>query len=216
MIKRAKKPSEYIPLFAKGNETVFQERLESNLIDSAAFGHMKSDDLDAFLTARQQIIKKDFRARVGAVTDVESKLDDDPGDLVDEVEEDLRNLIDKTLSEKESDYWNQFVPQGVRDRVTEKLKQHNGRHPGEVALKRTGFDKLCFCDIMDYHEIITSNANWAVFESRFGRKQETDKHFGNLKEYRNCIKHSRPMNNVIKKQGEASLEWIYSLLKAGM
>ena len=38
--------------------------------------------------------------------------------------------------------------------------------------------------------------------------------FGNLKEYRNCIKHSRPMNNIIKKQGEASLEWIYSILQS--
>ena len=215
LIKRAKKPSEYIPIFAKGNDALFQECLDSNLIDATAFEHMKADNLDAFLATRQQIIKKDFRGRIGAVTDVESKLDDDPGDLVDEVEEDLRNLIDKTLSEKESDYWNQFVPQGVRDRVTEKLKQHNSRHPGEASLKRSGLDKLRFCDIMDYHEIIISNANWAAFEPRFGKKQETDKHFGNLKEYRNCIKHSRPMNNVIKKQGEASLEWIYSLLSVG-
>lgn len=214
LIKRAKKPSEYIPIFANGDEALFRGRLDSNLIDVAVFEHMKTDNLDAFLAARQVLIKKEFRGRIGAATDVESKLDDDPGDLVDEVEEDLRSLIDTTLSEKSLDYWNQFVPQGVRERVTEKLKQHNSRHPGEVALKRSGLDKLRFCDIMDYHEIITNNTNWAAFEPRFGKKQETDKHFGNLKEYRNCIKHSRPMNNVIKKQGEASLEWVYSILRA--
>jgi hypothetical protein len=159
------------------------------------------------------MVKKDFSARIGGTSEVESKLEDDPNDLIDEIEEALRTLIDKTLTQKDADYWDEFIPQGVRERVAEKVKQHNNRHPGESGLKRSGLDRLGFCDIMDYREIITSKANWGLFQEKFGKKQEADKHFGNLKEYRNCIKHARPMNNIIKKQGEASLEWVYSILK---
>jgi predicted RNA-binding protein len=218
LIKKAKKPSEYTPLFIKdsfnGKELLFKECLATNLIDDFAFTQMKDDNLDSFLAARQQIIKKALREKIGGTTDIEHKMEEDPNDLVDEIEEDLRTLIDKILSTKEINYWDKLIPQGVREKVAEKIKQHNGRHPGEASLPRGGFDKLCFCDIMDYHEIITSKINWSSFEEKFGKKQEVDKHFGNLKEYRNCIKHSRPMNNVIKKQGEASFEWIYSLLNA--
>lgn len=219
LIKKAKKPSEYVPLFIAEDfgqkEALFVECLKSHLVDGLAYDALKADDFDAFLSVRQSQIKKSFRERIGGTSELETKLEDDPNDLVDEVEESLRILIDEVLRSKDTDYWDKFIPQGVRERVTEKVKQHNSRHPGEAGLERTGLAKLSFCDIMDYHEIITCKANWESFETRFGKKQETDKHFGNLKEYRNCIKHSRPMNNVIKKQGEASLEWIYSLLSIG-
>jgi predicted RNA-binding protein len=217
LIKRAKKPSEYIPLFIKekfgDNENAFIELLSSHLIDGSAFGIMKEDKIDDFLLARQTTIKRNLRDKIGGGSEVESKIEDDPNSLIDEVEEKTRVLIDETLTKKNQDYWDTLIPQGVRERVAEKITQHNGRHPSEASTDRDGFDKLCFCDIMDYHEIITSRLNWVDFEGKFGKKSEVDKHFGNIKEYRNCIKHSRPMNNVVKKQGEASLEWIYSILK---
>ena len=59
---------------------------------------------------------------------------------------------------------------------------------------------------MDYNQIILSN--WDVFSNDFGSKNETQKHFLNLKEYRNSLMHVRPMNSVTKKQGEASVEWL--------
>ena len=217
LIKRAKKPSEYITLFVDNNfnkkESLFEECLKSHLIDDAGLKAMKVDDIDSFLVARQNIVKKEFSEKIGGTSELESKLQDDPNDLVDEIEEALRILIDKTLTQKDADYWDKIIPQGARERVAEKVRQHNSRHPGESAVKRSGLDRLSFCDIMDYHEIITSKANWTMFQDKFGKKQEADKHFGNLKEYRNCIKHSRPMNNIIKKQGEASVEWIYSILQ---
>lgn len=218
LIKRAKKPSEYIPLFVfekfRNDENVFKELLKSHLIDEATFLDMKEDKLDEFLFGRQTLIKKELRERIGSGAEVESKIKDDPNNFIDEIEEKVRIMIDDVLTQKNSDYWGTLIPQGVRERIKEKINYHNSRHPGENSLERDSFDKLCFCDIMDYHEIITSRVNWADFETRFGKKSETDKHFGNINEYRNCIKHSRPMNNVIKKQGEASLEWIHSILQS--
>jgi hypothetical protein len=66
---------------------------------------------------------------------------------------------------------------------------------------------------MDYFVIITSKSNWVDFEKRFGTRTEAERHFTSFNEYRNCKKHLRTMNNVTRKLGEASLEWIDSALK---
>lgn len=216
-IKKAKKPSEYVNYFIldkfNGEELNFRECLKSHIIDDKAFDAMKNDDIDSFLAARHEKIKKEFRNRIGGASVVETKIENTPSNFIDEIEENVRVLIDNTLSAKNDDYWNSFVSQGVREGVAEKIAQYNKKHPGDSAKKRTGMEKLAFCHIMDYFSIITAKVNWADFEDRFGSRSEIEKHFINLNEYRNCIKHSRPMNNVTKKLGEASLEWIDSVLK---
>lgn len=218
LVKRAKKPSEYVPLFISekfdNNEKSFADCLGSHLIDDVCLSSMKEDKIDEFLIARQLILKKEFRKKIGGGSEIEAKIEDDPNAVIDEVEEKIRVLIDETLTSKNSDYWSTLIPQGVREHVAEKITHHNGRHPGDVNMERDGYEKLCFCDIMDYLDIIILKTNWADFEGRFGKKSQVEKHFGNIAEYRNCIKHSRSANNVVKKQGEASLEWIYSVLRA--
>lgn len=213
-IKRAKKPSEYISLFIKNyynqQEQKFIDVLDTHFIDDSCLQFMKDDNFDNFLKSRQSLLKKEYRNRIGGGSEVESKIEDDPDETINELEEKIRILIDKKLSSENNDYWASLIPQGVKDRVKEKVDYHFSKHPSDGTKELSNYDKLCFCDISDYHEIITSRLNWHLFETIFGKKSETDKHFGNLKEYRNCIKHSRPMNNVIRKQGEASLEWIYS------
>jgi len=215
-IKRGKKPSDYISSFIKNNyknqESSFQTVLNSHYIDSTCLQFMKDDKLDEFLSSRQILLKRIYRDKIGGGSEVESKIEDDPDYVLNELEERIRILIDKKISEIRSDYWDSLIPQGVRERVKEKINYHLSKYPSESVKMLSNYDKLCFCDISDYHEIITSKANWLQFESIFGKKSETDKHFGNLKEYRNCIKHSRPMNNIIRKQGEASLEWVYSIV----
>ncbi len=65
-------------------------------------------------------------------------------------------------------------------------------------------------DIMDYCKIILTN--WDCFEERFGSKGEVEKHFLNVKEARNALKHGRGLNSVERKQGEASVEWLLSIV----
>ena len=64
---------------------------------------------------------------------------------------------------------------------------------------------------MDYPKIILKN--WLVFEDEFGSKEELEKHFKNLKEYRNAIAHSKDMNNITKKEGEIAIEWLAKSLE---
>lgn len=216
-IKRAKKPSEYVVFFVKQNfggvEDKFIKCLKTHLINKEAFEAMKIDDLDLFFSIRQKQIKKDLREKIGGISEIENKIENTPNTLIDEVEDKIRSLIDKTLSVKKADYWNEFIPQGVKDGVAERIAQHNKKYPGDKEKRRSCLEMLSFCNIMDYNTIINTRNNWADFEKRFGSRTELEKYLIGFNEYRNCKKHSRPMNNITKKLGEASLEWIDSTLK---
>ena len=215
-IKRAKKPSEYVVSFIAdkfgGDEEKFIVCLNTHLINEKAFEAMKKDDIDSFFSIRQEQIKKELRERIGGISEIETKIEDTPVDLINEIEEKIRSLIEKTLSVKKINYWDEFIPQGVKDGVIERIEQHNKKHPSDVGKKRSCLEMLSFCNIMDYYVIITAKINWSDFESRFGTRTEMERHFTSFNEYRNCKKHLRDMNNVTKKLGEAALEWIDSTL----
>jgi hypothetical protein len=69
---------------------------------------------------------------------------------------------------------------------------------------------MTFLDIMDYCKIILSN--WDVFGKFFGSKGEVEKHMLALKNYRNQVKHSRELNEVDKRTGEAAVLWFEKIL----
>ena len=105
---------------------------------------------------------------------------------------------------KEKSYF--FKLSKYQDKLLELYK----KHPYEQGKEIKNSERLNFCDVMDYNQII--QANWDIFNNDFGSKLETQKHFLNLKEYRNSFMHVRPMNSIVKKQGEASVEWISRII----
>jgi hypothetical protein len=64
---------------------------------------------------------------------------------------------------------------------------------------------------MDYEQIILKN--WQYFDGVFGSRGQVERHFLDLKEYRNALKHAREMNTVERRQGEASAEWLFRILE---
>ena len=50
-------------------------------------------------------------------------------------------------------------------------------------------------------------------EETFKSKQELEKHLKHFNDFGNAIKHGREMNNIERKQGEASMEWLESVVK---
>jgi hypothetical protein len=65
-VKGAKKPSEYLELFAKnlGSEDALKEILETHLIDNKAYEAMKRDNLEDFIEARRAVILDEVKARL--------------------------------------------------------------------------------------------------------------------------------------------------------
>ena len=217
--KTNKLPSKYIPEFISekyaGNELKFDEVLESHLISERAKEALLADDFDSFLDEREKNIIRVIRNRIGLDADTEEVLEESPETAVDALEEGLRDLInEKLVAGVGENYWKTNVSGGIKERVKMKLEQRIKRHPSENHSGLSGREMLDYCDIMDYHEIATANNNWPHFEKVFGSRDELKKHFLQLKEYRNAVKHGRDMNNVERKQGEASYEWFDLILKA--
>jgi len=64
---------------------------------------------------------------------------------------------------------------------------------------------------MDYEKIILSN--WDLFGKYFGNKMEVEQHFRAFKNYRNPLKHTRDLNEIDKRNGEAAVLWLENILK---
>src|SRR5262249_21752926 len=146
---------------------------------------------------------------VGAISPLETELQNSPAAVLDRLEAEARTWVDAILSDNLGDNYWAGVPQGTRDLVEKRLADRVRRHPYERIDAITNYERLTFCDIMDYAQIILKN--WPAFEPVFSSRGEVERHFLNLKEYRNALKHAREMNSVEKKQGEASVEWLFKV-----
>ncbi len=217
--KTNKKPSEYIAEFIKekygGNEDAFKKVLESHYIDDAAYGCLIADDLDGFLAARERSIKRVIKQLVGIEDGIDDAIESDANQVLTDLEDGVREYLHTRLTAiGGEDYWDKLITPGIKERVKEKIARRIKRHPATANEKLNGLDLLSFCDVMDYCEIIV--ANWGTFEAELGSKKEVEKHFLHVNDYRNAIKHVRTMTNVERKQGEASVEWLYTTLRIKM
>lgn len=215
--KRDKKPSVYIPDFIQAkyanNDEDFKKVLSTHSIDEKAYDYLVSDDFENFIDTRERNFKKVIKKLLGVERSIEDSIEENPAEAVDELETKIRTFLDSELSLKYGDeYWDQSIPSDIRQATQEKIEQRNKRHPAEGRERLNGLSLFTFCDVMDYSKVIL--ANWEVFGAAFASKSEVQKHFLHLKDYRNAIKHNRAMNNVERKQGEASLEWMLNIVSS--
>ncbi len=214
--KRAKKPSQYLPEFIKekysDDENLFKNVLATHFIDDKAYGYMILDDVENFLDTREFNIKRAIKNRIGMNPGVEEIIRDSPTEAIDQLEALIRSYIDEKFTKLHGiKYWNVAATNGIKQKVREKIIQKNNKHPASAKDVLSGLDLLSFCDIMDYSELFVSQ--WDLFGADLKSKREVEKHFLHLKDYRNSIKHKRSMNNIERKQGEASYEWIYTTIQ---
>ena len=206
---RDKKPSDYFSHYKNENPN-FEHALHTHLIPADSESGIWTDNYESFVEQRTNLFLNEIRKVTGEMSEAEQLLQESPDSAIKHLEKSVRSYLDTTLQEAHgSDYWVK-VPQDVRQGVEFKMKQRQKRHPKEFETVATSFQKLTFCDVMDYQKIIQSN--WDVFEKIFGSKGEVEKHFLNLKEYRNALAHASEMNNVMRKQGEASFEWLANII----
>jgi hypothetical protein len=206
----ASKPSEYFSEFKRVN-TNFDEVLESHLIPHGQDSPIWKDDYEAFVKVRIGSVFHEIEKVAGKISPLEAELEKDPNSVVDRLEAETRTYVDGVLTERIGEnYWAE-IPQGTRELVGRRQAERVRRHPYEQNDTVTNYERLTFCDIMDYEQIVLKN--WQHFEGTFGSRFEVQKHFLGLKEYRNAVKHGREMNTVERKQGEASVEWLFRILE---
>ena len=167
-----------------------------------------------FLSSRRAMIWKRVHTFLGGPIPVVTPTDDK---AIDRWEQQLRDLIDRRLSEAlGQNFWKQAIPgqikQGIKDRIDQQISLHPEQSWQDYA---TGKSRLAFCDVSDYEVIVCTKANWPLFEGDFGKQRgEFERHISAVRRFRNSVKHSRPIDEVEKMGAEAGLLWFQRVLDA--
>ncbi len=202
-------PNEYLPELIESNgESTVRGILESHFISPKAQEILMRDpftpdDFEEFIAERQRTIQEAIENLL-----IKERLDLSPAlreldEKIEQVELQLRSLISVTLDEKEDD-----IPQHIKDKVNDRVAKSAKRNP---ALDEKYYNKLKgkleFFDLRDLQDTITNNALWERFSSVFNNKEMLNNKFTQLSELRNSIRHSRSVDEITKKEGEAAIMW---------
>lgn len=211
---RDRLPNEYLPELIKENgETAVRATLESHFISPAAFDILlrdpfTPDDFEAFLLERQRTLQDAIEdLLVKERLDLPPKLRELDAEI-EEVEVRLRRTVADALNTDPSG-----LPPHVEQKVQERLQLAARKNPAlDLDYYQTLAGKLEYCDLRELQDTITSKALWSVFEARFGTKEALAARFGQLAELRNGIRHSRSVDQITRKDGEAALLWFRQVL----
>ncbi|MCF8085181.1 MAG: DUF262 domain-containing protein [Deltaproteobacteria bacterium] len=207
-------PNSYLPkLMAKSSESQIRALLESHFISPAAFSILLRDpfspnDYEAFISERERTILEAIESLL-----IKERFDLSPplrelDAKIEETELALRKCIVDAFDNN---------PEKLPSHIEQKLNEAIMRAAKKsVAIDPENFkelsSKLEFADLRELQESIISKANWEHFQSRFGNKETLNAKFGQLAEMRNGIRHSRTVDEITRKEGEAAILWFKQVL----
>lgn len=201
-------PSDYMKEILKGYDShdEFERVMATHLIPVGDDSGIWTDDYELFLDQRASLLMDEIRRRCG----IGSRIHAQERDLVvNQLENALRDTIHETLLKQTAEYWALHIPSHTSDNLQRKIDQEARKSPGNSAER---FDspraKLDYCDVTDYADIILSKTNWLLFQETFSSKGTCDRMFGDLREYRNALKHNRDMSEIVALQGQAAIVWL--------
>jgi hypothetical protein len=212
---RNRLPNVYIPeLIAENGETTVRATLESHFISPAAFDILlrnpfTPDDFQALLAERQRTLQDAIENLL-----IKERLDLTPqlrelDEKLERIELRLRQVVAQALDGDPSN-----LPPHVLQRIEERLQTAAKRNPSlEQEYYETLAGKLEYTDLREIQATITNKSLWNVFEPRFGSKDRVEAKFDQLAELRNGIRHSRTVDEIARKEGEAAILWFEGTLK---
>ncbi len=207
-------PNEYLPeLIAQNGERQVRAILESHFISPAAFDILLRnpfgpEDFEAFIAERQRTLQDAIENLL-----IKERLDLTPqlrelDENVEAVELTLRAVIAQTLVEDAGQ-----MPPHLVQKADERIGQAVRRNAAlDSEQYQTLTRKLEYFDLRDLQEAITNKALWAKFEPRFASKEVVIGKFNQLAELRNGLRHSRAVDEVTRKEGEAAILWFGQVL----
>jgi hypothetical protein len=211
---RNRLPNVYLPdLIRENGEAAVRAILESHFISRIAFDILLRDpfttsDFDAFLAERQRTLQDAIENLL-----IKERLDLSPklrelDEQLEQVELHLRRIVAGTLDGAASK-----LPQHVLHKVYERLAATAKKDPAfDQERYETLAGKLEYFDLRELQETITSRLLWPVFEPLFRNKDTLATKFDQLAAMRNGIRHSRTVDEVTRKEGEAALLWFQQVL----
>lgn len=113
-------------------------------------------------------------------------------ELLKHLESSLRVSIEKALSEISADWWNEKIPNDVKQKAENRKKRNEKQWPW-IAVNN--LHAIHYIDFPDYAKIITRRDNWnAVFEKIFGNSERIIFKLNELEPIRNAIAHARDIS----------------------
>ena len=202
-------PNKYLPkLIAASGEATVRATLETHFISPAAFtillrNPFEAADFDAFVAERQRTFWEAIEHLL-----VKDRLDLSPplrelDARIEAIELALRALICNALAGDPAQ-----LPPHVRTRVEDRVQAALRKNPGRDAHHYETLDrKLEYADLRELQDTLTNKALRPQFDERFANKELLVKRFDQLGELRNGIRHSRQVDDVTRKDGEAAVLW---------
>ncbi|MBW4444158.1 MAG: DUF262 domain-containing protein [Plectolyngbya sp. WJT66-NPBG17] len=207
-------PNAYLPkLIAANGENAVQSILESHFISPAAQAILLRNpftpgDYEEFIAERQRTLQLAIENLL-----IKERLDLSPplrelDEQIEQVELSLRNLIETALEGNLS-----LVPSNIRQNVDERIQRASKKNAAlDVETYTALSGQLEFFDLRELQQTIVNKLLWPRFSERFNTQESLSAKFGQLAELRNSIRHSRRVDDVTRKEGEAAVIWFNTVL----
>lgn len=207
-------PNQYLPeLIVRSGRKEVESMLSTHFISPKALEillreEFGQDDFEEFITERQKTIQDAIEELL-----IKERLNLSPKlrDLdksTEDIELSLRNVIIITLNRDISK-----IPQHIRQKADERIQRAAQRNPAFDSDKYQTFAGILeFFDLREIQDVMTSKSLWPVFQSKFLNKETLIQKFNQLAELRNGIRHSRSIDEIVSKEGEAAILWFKKLL----
>lgn len=209
-------PNVYLPkMIAQNGEETVRQTLATHFISSTAFDILLRNpftpaDFEDFIKERQRTIQD-------AIEDllIKERLDLPPrlrelDAAVESIERGLRQIIQTSLDGNST-----LLPSHVTTKANERIQRAAHKN---AAFNSKGYEtlvgKLEYADMRELQDTILSKPLWPRFEARFVNKESTATKFDQLSELRNCLSHSRTIDDITRKEGEAAILWFQHVLKS--
>jgi hypothetical protein len=195
-------PNTYLPeLMRENGEMAVRSVLESHFISPAAQSILLRDP---FTRTLQEAIENLL---------VKERLDLSPqlrelDERIEQAELRLRAVIATTLGD-DLRRLPPHVNQKAEERIQNAAKKNAALDPETY---KNIASRLEFCDLRELQDTITNKLLWIEFEKRFVNKETLATKFGQLAELRNGIRHSRTVDEITRKEGEAAILWFEQIL----
>jgi len=211
-----KLPNEYLPkLMSKMGEDEVIAILESHFISRRAINILRNDPFDSthfeeFVAERQRTILDGIESLL-----VKERLEL-PVNLrkldaaVEKIELGLRELIVEKLENNPK-----LLPSDIKNAAEENIQRAERNNPAmnDDGRYNTLSGILEFCDLRGLQQTIMNKNLSGKFQEILTNKETLQTRFRQLANLRNPLRHSRQVDNVTRKEGEAAISWFGRVLR---
>ncbi len=208
-------PNEYLPEMIRNNgDVAVRAILESHFISAMSMNILLRnpftiDDFELFIIERQRTIQEAIENLL-----IKERLDLSPhlrelDESIEKIELLLRKIVVQALNDNYSK-----LPQHLLRKVDERIQKAAKKNAAlDIDYYKKLDGKLEFFDLRELQDTIASKALWNQFSRLFNNKETLNVKFNQLAEARNAIRHSRAVDEITRKEGEAAILWFKQVIK---